>query len=57
ILQNLQKKRTERRGRLSSEPEKSRTSNLVFKVTRLGLLACMTDPRRRLCFRLRHFSS
>lgn len=35
ILQNLQKKRTERRGRLSSEVDKSKysKSNLIFKVT------------------------
>ncbi|XP_031329269.1 potassium/sodium hyperpolarization-activated cyclic nucleotide-gated channel 2 isoform X7 [Photinus pyralis] len=36
ILQNLQKKRTERRGRLSSEPEKSKTSNLVFKFLNMA---------------------
>ncbi|KAK5647404.1 hypothetical protein RI129_002296 [Pyrocoelia pectoralis] len=36
ILQNLQKKRTERRGRLSSEPDKSKTSNLVFKFLNMA---------------------
>ncbi|KAJ8983051.1 hypothetical protein NQ317_013256, partial [Molorchus minor] len=56
ILQNLQKKRTERRGRLSSEVNKfkSTKSNLIFKVTRFEPALRMPDPRR-LCFRLRHW--
>ncbi|XP_025833098.1 potassium/sodium hyperpolarization-activated cyclic nucleotide-gated channel 2-like isoform X3 [Agrilus planipennis] len=36
ILQNLQKKRTERRGRLSSDVDKSKTSNLIFKFLNMA---------------------
>ncbi|KPJ03958.1 Potassium/sodium hyperpolarization-activated cyclic nucleotide-gated channel 2 [Papilio xuthus] len=60
ILQNLQKKRTERRGRLSSDVAKKKgdtKSNLIFKVTRVGAsrracsfarLACAGAARRPL---------